>query len=75
VPEGSPHLRRRCGVWAALAAGSAGTGHDGLCRRPASMQTVFPFRDGGRTFPALRGTAEFGSVKRATVMHVHHGKE
>jgi len=73
VPEGGPHLRRRCGVLVALAAGSAGTVHDGLCRRPASMRSVCPFRDGRRTFPALRGTPEFGSVKRGTVMHVHHG--
>jgi hypothetical protein len=73
VPEGGLHLRRRCGVLTALAAGSAGTGHDGPCRRPASMRAVFPFLDGGRTFPELRGTREFGSVKRATVMHVHHG--
>jgi hypothetical protein len=61
------------GVLAVLAPGSAGTGHDGPCRRPASMRTVFPFPRRGRTFPALRGTREFGSVKRATVMHVHHG--
>ena len=73
VPEDGLHLRRRCGVLTALAAGSAGTGHDGPCRRPASMRAVFPFLDGGRTFPELRGTREFGSVKRATVMHVHHG--
>jgi hypothetical protein len=73
VPEGGLHLRRRCGVLIALAAGSAGTGHDGPCRRPASMRTVFPFLDRGRTFPEPQGTREFGSAKRATVMHVHHG--
>lgn len=50
-----------------------GQGTAGPCRRPASMPTVFPFLDGGRTFPELRGTREFGSAKRATVMHVHHG--
>ena len=53
--------------------GRRGTGHDGRCPRPASMRTVFPFPRPGESLPALRGTREFGSVKRATVMHVHHG--
>jgi hypothetical protein len=59
--------------WPPSLPGRRGTGHDGLCRRPTSMRTVFPFLGGGRTFPALRGTREFGSAKHATVMHVHHG--
>jgi hypothetical protein len=50
-----------------------GTGHDGLCPRPASMRAAFPFPRPGESLPALRGTREFGSAKHATVMHVHRG--
>ena len=44
---GYPRVARTCDggaeSWPALAARSAGTGHDGLCPRPASMRSVFPF--------------------------------